>query len=151
MSVRGCTCRTGSVQLCSTCTAYATRAGIAVQAKPAPKPALPSLQQRYPEEAALRQLQQVADAAGWLYEEAWNPTGRFAGLLCHCLRGTEILIIQVRRDGKSLSAWQREWLQAWRATGVVEVWECTVETLDDVLNRLCEQENPHAEDTGPLR
>jgi hypothetical protein len=104
---------------------------------------LPSLQQRYPEEAALRQLQQVADAAGWLCEFNWNPTGPFAGLLCHCLRGTEILIIQVQREGKTLSAWQRKWLNAWRATGVAEVWECTVDTLDHVLKRL-KKEKPHA-------
>jgi hypothetical protein len=109
---------------------------------PAPpaKPALPSLQARYPEEAAMRQLEQVADAANWRCEFAWQPTGRFAGLLCHCLRGTEIIVIQVRREGKPLSAWQREWLSAWRATQVAEVWECAVDDLEDVLNRLCQKE-----------
>jgi hypothetical protein len=124
--------------------AYYARQGFpqapAQATKPAPKPVLPSLQARYPEEAALRQLQQVADAAGWRCEFCWNPTGRFAGLVCHCLRGQEILVIQVRREGKTLSAWQREWLNAWRATQVVEVWECTVDALEDVLNRLCQRE-----------
>jgi hypothetical protein len=123
--------------------AYFAKHGFAhaqAKATTAPKPVLPSLQQHYPEEAALRQLQQVADATGWLCEFTWNPTEPFAGLLCHCLRGTEVLVIQVRRDGKQLSVWQREWLDAWRTTGAVEVWECTVETMDDVLNRLCEKE-----------
>jgi hypothetical protein len=107
---------------------------------PPPKPVLPSLHKRYPEEAAMRQLERVAEAAHWLCEFAWNPTGRFAGLVCHCLRGTEILVIQVRREGKTLSAWQRAWLNAWRATQVVEVYECALDDLDDVLNRLCQKE-----------
>jgi hypothetical protein len=104
---------------------------------------LPSLQQRYPEEAALEQIDTVAQAAGWVCDFAWYPKGRFAGLLCHCLRNHEILVIQVSRPGKQLNPWQKDALNAWRATGVAEVWECTVDTLDDVLKRL-KKEKPDA-------
>jgi hypothetical protein len=107
---------------------------------PPAKPALPSLQKRYPEEAAMQQIETAAHRTGWVCEFAWYPTGRFAGLLCHCLRGREILVIQVSRPGKRLNPWQRDALNAWRATQVVEVWECTVDDLEDVLTRLCQKE-----------
>jgi len=140
MKVSGCTCRPSSRTLCPVCATLAQRAGHDLPAPPART--LPSLQQRYPEEAALRQLQAVADACGWVPNLTWNPHGRYQGLGAEFVRDSDMLYVQVLREGSSITPDQHLWLEALRATGKIEVHVCTVATLDAILARLSHPATP---------
>ena len=107
-----------------------------------PKPTLPSLQMRYPEEAAMVRLWQAAEAEGWMPDMHFFPTARYRALWCEFIRGAEVLRVLVHQRDKPLTRDQQHWLDTLRQTGKFEVYACEVEHLDPILQRFTEEETP---------
>ena len=101
---------------------------------------LPSLQTKYPEEAAMHELWQVAEQHGWVPNMYWLPKGPYTGLWCECLRGTDVLRVLIHRPGKVPTRDQNVVLDALRRTRKFEVYVCEVGKLQNVLIRLQHKE-----------
>ena len=82
-------------------------------------------------------VRQLAILRGWKGYHVWDPRHTPKGWPdCVLLRGCRIIVAELKTMTGKVSVAQQEWLDAWRTTGVVEVYvwrPCDMEAIERIL------------------